>query len=56
MTLYIEQEAYEKAEEINVKAEEAYKKEKDQLLHSARGQINQEYEIRESEVLQKVKM
>lgn len=56
MTLYIEQEAYEKAEEINIKAEEAFNKEKEQLLHSARGKIDEEYEIHESEVLQKVKM
>lgn len=50
MMAFIEQEANEKADEIDSKAEEEFNLQKGQLVTDARQKINEEYEKREKQV------
>lgn len=50
MMAFIEQEASEKADEIDSKAEEEFNLQKGQLVFEARQKINEEYDKREKQV------
>lgn len=50
MMAFIEQEASEKADEIDSKAEEEFNLQKGQLVFEARQKINEEFEKREKQV------